>query len=89
MTLLSDGRVLVTGGGSKTPEIYDPSTDTWSEAANNLESRAEHTATVLSDGRVLVVGGVSGSRRQPFPKNSAEVYDPLADTWTPSTEAAP
>ncbi len=93
-TLLQDGRVLVAGGGNKSTEIYDPSTDSWSAAADLLELRKAHTATLLPDGRVLVVGGSGGqpsglplSRRRP-PRYAAEVYDPLADTWTPSTEAA-
>ena len=86
MTLLSDGRVLVIGGGSQTPDIYDPSTSSWSKAVLTIERRQGHTATMLRDGRVLAVGGVSGSGR--FPATSAEIYDPVADTWTPSTEAA-
>ena len=88
-TLLSDGRVLVVGGTfSPVTEIYDPSMGSWSKAADALESRDGHTATLLMDGRVLVAGGASGSRLQPFDVTSAEVYDPVADTWTPSTEAA-
>jgi hypothetical protein len=40
--------------------------------------RADHTATLLRDGRVLVVGG--------FPSGlyPAEIFDPIALTWTPS-----
>ncbi len=89
-TLLSDGRVLVVGGVSnRATEIYDPSTENWSKAADTIERRGDgHTATLLMDGRVLVAGGASGSRLQPFDVTSAEVYDPVADTWTPSTEAA-
>ena len=37
---------------------------------------------------MLVVGGASGTNGQPFPTTSAAVYDPVADTWTPSTQAA-
>ncbi len=88
-TLLSDGRVLVVGGtASQATEIYDPSTGDWSRAANTIETRDEHTATLLRDGRVLVVGGTRPFQGQEFPTASAEVYDPVADTWTPSTEAA-
>ena len=85
MTVLSDGRVLVVGGGGNSTEIYDPSRGIWSKAADTIEDREEHTATLLKDGRVLVVGGASG---QPFPTTSAAVYAPVADTWTPSTQAA-
>ncbi|MFN8540353.1 MAG: kelch repeat-containing protein [Thermomicrobiales bacterium] len=47
-TLLPDGRVLVTGGGSKQriepgprmTEIYDPETDRWSDAGLLIADRA-------------------------------------------------
>ena len=87
LTVLSDGRVLAVGRDGST-EIYDPSTGEWSEAAETIVNRQGSTATLLKDGRVLVAGGASGTRLRPFPTTSAEVYDPVADTWTPSTEAA-
>lgn len=40
--------------------------------------RADHTATLLRDGRVLVVGGF------PSGLHPAEIFDPIALTWTPS-----
>ncbi len=85
VTLLDDGRVLVTGGGkedgpfSETAETYDPETDTWTTVAPMAVSRAFHTATLLEDGRVLVVGG-RGKRLL------AEVYDPVADMWSSAGE---
>ncbi len=86
-TVLSDGRVLVVGGGKtdgpylKSTEIYDPATDVWILAAPLTKGRAFHTATLLNDGRVLVVGG-KGKIKQ------AEVYDPESDTWTLAGETA-
>ena len=85
VTLLTDGRVLVTGGGredgpfSKTAEAYDPGTDTWTTVAPMSVSRSFHTATLLEDGRVLVVGG-RGKRLL------AELYDPVADAWSSAGE---
>ena len=85
VTLLSDDRVLVTGGGkedgpySKTVEIYDASADTWVEAAPMTVSRSFHTATLLEDGRVLVIGGRGK-------KMTAELYDPVADAWSSAGE---
>ena len=90
-TLLSDGRVLVTGGMSgpgegdflASAEAYDPATGTWTATGSLGTARASHTATLLSDGRVLVAGGVrsvapdSGSLL-----TSAELYDPGTGTWT-------
>ena len=46
--------VSVTG----TIYLYSPRTDTWTEAAAQIEPRYGHTATVLSTGAVLVVGGL-------------------------------
>ena len=85
VTLLQDGRVLVTGGGredgpfSETAETYDPGTDTWTTVAPMTVSRSFHTATLLPDGRVLVVGG-RGKRLL------AELYDPAADMWSSAGE---
>jgi len=87
VTLLLDGRALVTGGGkedppfSKTAETYDPGTDTWTTVAPMTVSRSFHTATLLEDGRVLVVGG-RGKRLL------AELYDPVTDVWSSAGETA-
>ena len=88
-TLLADGRVLVAGGngyGSTTPELYDPETGTWAAAGAMVHSRNWHTATKLASGKVLFVGGIGGvgggassAHTQP-----AELYDPVAATWTPT-----
>jgi len=42
------------------------------------QPRASHTATVLPDGRVLVSGGSDGTAHH----QSAEIYDPSANTWS-------
>jgi hypothetical protein len=84
-TLLSNGKVLVTGGYdcfsilTSVVELYDPATDTWSQAAPMLTPRVEHTATLLRDGRVLVTGGYDDNYNN---LGSAELYDPMADAWT-------
>jgi hypothetical protein len=63
--LLQDGRVLVTGGvtaggaDTSTAEIYDPSSNDWSEPGAMLEARSGHTMSRLADGRVLIAGGQS------------------------------
>lgn len=84
-TLLSDGRVLVTGGSdgliaTTSAYLYDPASDGWTTAAPMNVERAGHTATLLRDGTVLVTGGYVATST---PTASAERYDPAADTWTP------
>lgn len=87
-TLLPDGRVLVVGGwnGSSTPEfasaeIYDPTNETWSYTDSLSVARRMHTATRLADGRVLVVGGYYDDQHGAV-TTSAEIYDPVNDTWS-------
>jgi hypothetical protein len=78
-TLLTDGRVLVTGGmdglidapSSRSAELYDPVSGTWTATANMAAGRAAHAAALLADGRVLVASGTT-----------AELYDPIRATWT-------
>ena len=85
-TLLSDGRVLVTGGWNSlidppptaSAELYDPVSGTWSATSHMITPRLSHTATLLVDGRVLVTGGW----RDGDPLGPAEVYDPDTETWT-------
>jgi hypothetical protein len=67
-TRLPSGRVLVVGGfaaGTPDTELFDPETETWSDAGCNVEARGGgHTATLLSSGALLVTG----------PDSSAELY---------------
>jgi len=74
-TALSDGRVLVAGGGDifrcranpctsadlGTAEIYDPATGRFSPAQSMKVGRFDHTSTLLKDGRVLITGGRGGT----------------------------
>ncbi len=75
MTLLPDGRVLVSGGttlqtGQWLPaEIFDSATGAFTETATLRMFRVDHTATLLPDGRVLLAGGTTQSP-------SAELFIP-------------
>jgi len=65
-TLLSDGEVLIAGGGNYTPvlasaKVFSPKTGTFSTAGSMGTARWAHTATLLSDGRVLIAGGDDSS----------------------------
>ena len=52
-TLLTDGEVLVAGGGGPlaSAELYDPATGTWTVTGSLNTDRNYHTATLLSNGR--------------------------------------
>ena len=81
--MLSDGRVLITGGDDssgplQSAEIIATDGTTAPAAAMNV-ARSRHFAVSLSDGRVLAGGGVSSGGGT---TNSAELYDPSADSWT-------
>ena len=58
-TLLSDGRVLVTGGLLPRAEVYDPDTDAWYSTGPMIETRYRHRALKLNDGTVILSGGQS------------------------------
>ncbi len=90
ITMLRDGRVLVTGGVQNagfrselaSAEIYDPATGTFSATGSMSMPREGHTATLLRDGRVLVVGG--SRQRHPDAGLRAEIYDPASRQFWPT-----
>jgi hypothetical protein len=99
-TLLLNGRVLVTGGFSDvglskgppeaTAELYDSASKSFSAAGNLGTPRAVHTATVLPNGTVLIAGGATQGGFE-FPGfgigiTSAEVYDPVTNSFSPTGE---
>lgn len=93
-TLLPSGSVLVTGGnpggiGSDVvlagSELFDPSTQAWSRAADLLAPRYDHTATVLPTGEVLTTGGsvqVFLPYLQYVTLGSTERFDPNTVAWS-------
>jgi N-acetylneuraminic acid mutarotase len=88
-TMLPNGKVLVTGGVDNTgypiasAEIYDPVAGTWTPTGSMTVPRQSHTATLLPNGTVLVAGGIGGTAASGVSiQTSAEIYDPVAGTWT-------
>ena len=89
-TLLPNGKVLVAGGrdgGGTTlasTMLFDPVTTTFAAGGGMGTARERHTATLLSSGKVLVAGGrtFSGPNYTVLP--SAEIYDPVTDTFAPA-----
>jgi N-acetylneuraminic acid mutarotase len=83
-TILSNGKVLVTGGEGSTynplssADLYDPATNAWSGANTMATVRSHHTSTLLPDGKALISGGWNGFN----PLTSVELYDPSTNTWS-------
>jgi hypothetical protein len=77
--LLSDGRVLVTGGANASDgtladaDLYDPETDRFTPTTPMVVRRMAHTLTALGDGRVVAIGGWSDSEPGPAATPSIEV----------------
>ncbi len=88
-TLLPDGNVLVTGGGTTTgatdvanavlpAELWSPVTETWTTLTSMSAPRLYHSeALLLPDGRVLVSGGGRfNDGTEPTDQFSAEFFAP-------------
>jgi hypothetical protein len=91
-SVLPSGDVLLTGGigcdgaAQSSAEIYRAATGEWTLVAPMHQPRWGHSATILPDGRVLVAGGRANAINQK-PEQvvaSAEVYDPVHDSWAPA-----
>jgi hypothetical protein len=81
--VLKDGRLLVSGGADAngalaTADLFS-NNGTWSTVASMSSARSHQSCAVLQDGRVLVAGGTTAGGGI---TNSAEIYDPNADSWT-------
>ena len=85
-TQLTNGQVLIAGGQNSsgvlnTAEIYALTSQTFAATANAMNvARWLHSATLLNDGTVLIAGGSSLSNETTL--NTAEIYDPVAGTFT-------
>ncbi|TMF80384.1 MAG: DUF1929 domain-containing protein [Chloroflexi bacterium] len=102
LTLLPDGSVLATGGSRNSdvgdtaaavlePEVWSPTTETWTTLAAMQTPRMYHsTALLLPDGRVLVAGG-GRDAPQEVDQLSAEIYSPpyLFNGSRPTITSAP
>ncbi|CAF3949286.1 unnamed protein product [Rotaria sp. Silwood1] len=74
-SVLENGKVLVAGGKDSNSilnsvELYDPSTEMWTNTGNMSTARFDHTASVLENGKVLVAGGEDSNGIS----NSVELY---------------
>src|SRR5258705_593649 len=88
-TLLPNGKVLGAGGANgdffftatKSAELYDPATGTWTLTGNLIMPRSNHRATLLPNGKVLVAGGIDWDEGGPI-YDSPELYDPATGIWS-------
>ena len=91
-TLLSDGRVLVTGGFDSVSanvlaqaELFAPTGASVTPINPLATARYLHSATLLPNGQVLVAGGIDAMGNF---LSSAELYDPATGLWTPTGSLA-
>lgn len=89
VTLLPNGKVLVTGGSllsygsNSTTEIYDPVTGLSVPGPDMLSARKRHAAISLKNGNVLIIGGDPGKYinkkmkqlEQKWDLHQIEIYD--------------
>ena len=92
-----DGRIYVLGGATawgggewpcvQTVEVYDPATDTWTQASDMPRARVFHSASVVA-GKMYIVGGADPAVHQPGDDlpSTVDVYDPVTDTWTTAAD---
>ncbi|RIX52168.1 hypothetical protein D3P08_14455 [Paenibacillus nanensis] len=97
-SMLSDSRVLVTGGHqfvngigyvyNNQPRIYSPFTNSWTNAAALPKNIVGNSQSTLTDGRVLIAGGADSvySVYSSTLYSNAYIYDPGANEWN---EVAP
>lgn len=92
MFLLTDGTVMVknqSGGGAGWMRLKPSATGSyaagsWSNLAPMSTPRQWFASHVLRDGRVWVLGGeYAGVGLPAVWSNTGEIYDPVANTWTP------
>jgi hypothetical protein len=92
VTMLADGRILLTGGVDDsgrhylaTAEIFSPTTGLFTSTGTMKTARENHVAALLSDGRVLIAGGDQGdSGDEAKVLSSAEIYDPGTGQFSPA-----
>jgi hypothetical protein len=94
-TLLSDGKVLITGGYNgdgggllTSAALYDPATGDFSSTGSMVEGRQNYTATLLPNGKVLIAGGGNGSYMNEVAKASVELYDPATGEFSATDSLA-
>lgn len=90
-SLLRDGsgRVLVAGGfpgangaALTSAQLYNPTTNVWSNVGNLGSARGSHGAVALANGGVMVAGGMSGNAGASIRITGVEIFDPNNQSWS-------
>jgi N-acetylneuraminic acid mutarotase len=83
--ILDGGKIYVIGGLNATGkniaavEVYDPSTDSWSNnTVAPLPEQRDHAAAAAYNGKLYVVGGYDNMRK---PSNKLFIYDLATNKW--------
>lgn len=94
--LRGTGQIVLTGGIAyayvPVPQAiaacYDPATQAWTALPPMTTARTAHTVSWLGDDRILVAGGTGGRSSSPAMLNAtldtAEIYAPRTNDWTPA-----
>ena len=74
LAVLNTGKVLAAGGSVKIAQLYDLTTDTWTNTGSTAQEHPLNgIASLLPDGRVLLSGGLFGTGDR-----ATEIFDPAA-----------
>lgn len=96
---LADGRVLAVGGeelpesgpvvsSSAAGDIFDPTFGAWRATSSMSAERGDPIGVELATGSVLIVGGLRKESQAATLQVSAELFDPVSETWTSAATPA-
>jgi Kelch motif/Galactose oxidase, central domain len=86
-TVLNNGKILFAGGVGvgwsflQSAELYDIQSKTFTPTGSMTTARDSHTATLLENENVLITGGHRDRRANIKIYSSAELYDPVSETF--------
>ena len=90
--LLQDGRYLIAGGIDAngnvlaSVELYNPTTGAFTLDSQQMTTRRQvPMVATLPNGKVLIAGGCTAVPGIDDPTATTEIYDPVADTFTPAS----
>jgi len=82
-TVLTNGKVLVTGGtmndvdATSSTELYDLVTGQWKSEVNMSHGRMWHTVSMLKNGNILIAAGSGLSSRNAIKRSDEDEYERL------------